>query len=259
MEKKRRSKILIFAAVCGVLFLGSTSCVEDEYDLSELSTDSLMVTTAIEAPLAKCIISVDDVFQHRGSKGTVIKYDDLFGKLDSIYDLSKFTKDDASILPGYFVMEDGVVATDTLNGVNIKNVCGKGNTIDSIYTAELTFDVVNEVPLGGSIEFRFLREETLNVMGVETSLYVEEKSLRRSVEVSHSTVGTDRKLLSAGKNTYKVSYDGDDLEALSRVEDIEMVYNLKPAYEEDEYYLSKDYRVSVFLSVYMKAKVLLNN
>ncbi len=259
MKKKRRSKILIFAAVCGVLFLGSTSCVEDEYDLSELSTDSLMVTTAIEAPLAKCIISVDDVFQHRGSKGTVIKYDDLMGKLDSIYDLSKFTKDDASILPGYFVMEDGIVATDTLNGVNIKNVCGKDNTIDSIYTAELTFDVVNEVPLGGSIEFRFLREETLNVMGVETSLYVEEKSLRRSVEVSHSSVGTDRKLLSAGKNSYKVSYGGDDLEALSRVEDIEMIYNLNPVNEEDEYYLSKDYRVSVFLSVYMKAKVLLNN
>ncbi len=259
MRKNKKNKILIFAAICGFLLSGAASCVEDEYDLSELSTDSLMVTTAIEAPIAKCIISMDDVFQHRGSKGTVIKYDDLLGKLDSIYDLSKFTKDDASILPGYFVMEDGIVSTDTLYDVKIKDVCGKDNTIDSIYTAELTFDVVNEVPLGGSIEFRFLRGETLNVMGVETSVYVEEKSLRRSVEVCHSTIGTDRKLLSAGKNTYKVSYNGDDLEALSRVEDIEMIYNLDPVSAVDEYYLSKDYKVSVFLSVYIKAKVLLND
>ena len=258
MKKTFKSKIWTFAAACLVLFFGATGCVEDEYDLSELSTDSLMVTTALEVPLAKSIISVDDVFKHRGSKGIVVKFDSLMGDLDAIYDLSKFTKDDPSVLPGYFVMEDGIVATDTLFGIDLGNAIGKEKTVDSIYAAELTFDVVNEVPLGGTIEFRFLRKETLSVMGVETSVYIEEKSLRRSVEISASTFGTDRKLVSAGKNTYTVGYEGDDAEALNRVTDIEMIYNLNPVYAEDEYYLSEDYRVSILLSAYIKAKVLLN-
>ncbi len=231
------------------LLLSIVACTEEEYDFDTLSTDSLTTTTALEAPIGKVNITVEDIFLHRSSKGT-------FNIGTQEYNLSDFVIGDEVPLPAYVDFSSDVTSIDSLTEVGFDDVFGEENIIDSLYGVVLNFEIYNEIPFNGVVEIRFMRDIVEEVFGEgEVSMLYEEKSLRRSIEVGASNYDpTTKKLINGTKSKASVEFDGSANEALSKITQIDMVYRLYA--NKSEVFLEKDYHIDIKVSAYAKARLI---
>ncbi len=245
-EKCLLSRIL--QLLTSVLFVGVffslPSCVEEnEYDLSNISLDSVRFVTAVEAPIAKVHFTMEDLFRHRASKGE-------FQKLNEKYNLSQFLDTDILPLPAYLKFNSNIEAVDSLEDVTFKDNVGEGNVIDSICEAALTLTVENKFPFDGEVEVRFYELIELD----EYSVLKEHSSLTRSFYVRKAIMNDANKAVSVGVSEETVSIDGEDAQLLQNVTLIKVFYKFNSRSKE-EIYVDADYFVDVRLSAYLKARV----
>ncbi len=229
----------------GSVFL--STCVE-EYDLENLPTNNLSVETAVDAPLANVEVTMKDVFLHRGSSG-------MFVTKDSTYDIRYIYSEEKVPLPNDVMTGTEVVAKDTLKDLDLNDYFGPGEIIDSLEAANLKFKVINELPFSVNVEVRFLRNPSEKEGQTNGGALIEMPSLKRSFTVNKCEIDPSTKALGkATESNVSLRFDGADTNELQNVEHIEFIYNMKM--EGDDYFhITQESAVKIFLSGYLKARI----
>lgn len=248
ISKNLFSKLLISVFAIIALSFSFSACKE-EYDLTNISMDSVQITTALEVPVATVHFTMEDLFKHRASKGE-------FRKLNEVYNLSNFLEDDDLPLPGYLQFYTNVEASDSLEDVSLKGNIGEGNVIDSICEAALTLTIENGFPFDGEVEVRFYEKvDVENEDGdYAYSVTTEFTSLTRSFYVRKAVLNDNNKVVSPGNSDVTVFYDAEDAKLLERVTMAKVFYKFNSKCKE-ELYIDLDYFIDIRLSAYLKARV----
>ena len=232
-----------------------TSCEVEEYDLKNMNADSLMVETALDAPVGSVNLTLKDVFRHRGSSGNIVT-------IDSIYELSKMIEESDIPLPLVAITGTDISASDTLKDVDFGNYFGKGEILDSLEDMKLKMKVVNKLPFEVKMEIGFLRGDTVgfdynvNLPIIEMK---ELKSLRRAFSVNSAKIDKkSHEVIEAAYSDVNFEFSGKDTEMLQKVNHIKINYHMAMPLD-GSLYLDEKYGLQVSLNAYMKARLLLND
>ncbi|MBR0501939.1 MAG: hypothetical protein IJJ77_01690 [Paludibacteraceae bacterium] len=247
------TRYIIPVLAMAVLML--TSCEVEEYDLKNMNADSLMIETALDAPIGSVNLTLKDVFRHRGSSGSIVT-------MDSIYEISKMIDEKDIPLPLTAITGTDISASDTIKGVDFGNYFGKGEILDSLEDVKLKLRIINKLPFNVKLELLFLRDDTVgfdynvNLPIVEQK---EIKSLKQSLSVKSASI--DKKtheVLEADYSDATFEFSGKDSKMLQKVNHIKVNYHLAMPLD-GSLYLDEKYGLEVSLSAYMKARLLLND
>ncbi len=247
------TRYIIPVLAMAVLML--TSCEVEEYDLKDMNADSLMIETALDAPIGSVNLTLKDVFRHRGSSGSIVT-------MDSIYEISKMIDEKDIPLPLTAITGTDISASDTIKGVDFGNYFGKGEILDSLEDVKLKLRIINKLPFNVKLELLFLRDDTVgfdynvNLPIVEQK---EIKSLKQSLSVKSASI--DKKtheVLEADYSDATFEFSGKDSKMLQKVNHIKVNYHLAMPLD-GSLYLDEKYGLEVSLSAYMKARLLLND
>ncbi len=247
------TRYIIPVLAMAVLML--TSCEVEEYDLKNMNADSLMIETALDAPIGSVNLTLKDVFRHRGSSGSIVT-------LDSIYEISKMIDEKDIPLPLTAITGTDISASDTIKGVDFGNYFGKGEILDSLEDVKLKLRIVNKLPFNVKLELQFLRDDTVGFDYNVNLPFVEQKeikSLRQSLSVKSATI--DKKtheVIEADYSDATFEFSGKDSKMLQKVNHIKVNYHLAMPLD-GSLYLDEKYGLEVSLSAYMKARLLLND
>lgn len=255
MNHKLYTRQIYWVPIISLLMFMLSSCEVDEYDLKDMSTDSLMIETALDAPIGSVDLTLKDIFRNKGALGNIVT-------LDSVYELSKIISEKDIPLPLEAISGTDISSSDTVKGVDFANYFGKGEVLDSLEDVKLKMNVVSDFPFDVDFELIFLRDDTVgfdynvNLPFVEIK---EIKSLKRSFSVKSALVDKHtHKVLEANYSDLKFEFSSKDSELLQKVNHIKINYHLAMP-DDGMMYLDEDYRLKVSLSAYIKARLLLND
>ncbi|MBP5420993.1 MAG: hypothetical protein J6Y78_00985 [Paludibacteraceae bacterium] len=244
---------MIRARLCMPLVLASmaffNSCDVEEYDLSNVTSDMMMTETALDAPLGRVNVTMENVFLQKSANGAI-------NTKDSVYHVEEYKLGDKLPFPMMATNID-IKSSDTLKKVGFDDVFGVYAPIDSVERVSIKFNVINQLPVRADLSMSFFKRTKKDK---DSKIYTltEITSLRRSISIAGSEVDpVTRQLYTANYAVEKFEFSGPECQELKDVTDIVVYYKLK-SNDGEYYYLEKDYALQVSLSVYMKAKLYFN-
>ena len=134
----------ILAFFSSLILLGS-GCSKEEYDLENLSTDSLLIKTALAAPIGSVKMRLNDIVRHKGINGELITD-------EKIYELAEVLK---LPLPLNCNIGSQITGRDTITGIDLNEYIGESKIINSLHVAYLNFDIENQFPMNALIKVVF--------------------------------------------------------------------------------------------------------
>lgn len=244
---------MIRARLCMPLVLVSmaffNSCDVEEYDLSNITSDMMETETALDAPVGRINITMENVFMQKSANGAI-------DTKDSVYHVEDYKLGDKLPFPMMATNID-IRSSDTLKNVEFDDIFGVSAPIDSVERVSLKFNVINQLPVRADLSVSFYKR---TMKDKESKIYTltEITSLRRSISIAGSEVDpVTKQLYTANYAVEKFEFSGPECSEIKDVTDIVVFYKLK-SNEGEYFYLEKDYALQVSLSAYMKAKLYFN-
>ena len=115
-KRKRVNCGWILAFFSSLILLGS-GCSKEEYDLENLSTDSLLIKTALAAPIGDVKMTLNDIVKHDGIGGQITTENAVIN-LAEILEL---------VLPLKCTFGTHVTGYDTITGIDLNEYLGPTN------------------------------------------------------------------------------------------------------------------------------------
>ena len=227
----------------------ASSCQDEEYDLKNISTDQLTITTALDAPVAQTTIQIRDLLLHEETSG-------ILELKDSTYNIKDITTDEDIPLPDYITSGTLIESSDTIKDIEMEDFFGKGEIIDSLIFGRLKFNIVNQLPFAVDLTMHFYSADTIDAQNIQ---FVEDTTLRRSFTVKPCKINQKTKACKhSTEANLKIDFDGKDNQSLLKLKRMIIEYKLSMD-EIEEFYLLKDAYVSLDFSAYLKARLLLTD
>ncbi len=222
-----------------------SSCVQEEYDLSNLENERMKTETAVSLPIGTVHFCIGDFFSQGNAKGFITT-------LDSIIKVRYLEEGEELQFP-IIAQKVEISSEDTLTGVRYSEIKGQ---LDSLEVADLKLEIENQLPVDAELTVRFLKR-VKDPKDPEKEIYEEMPQLARSVKVNKSTVHPQTKELQTPfKETTSIKFVGEECRDIEKVTDLIFSYNVNSIVDEGVIYLAKDYKFNLFATMYLKAKLI---
>ena len=236
----------ILAFFSSLILLGS-GCSKEEYDLENLSTDSLLIKTALAAPIGSVKMRLNDIVRHKGINGELITD-------EKIYELAEVLK---LPLPLNCNIGSQITGRDTITGIDLNEYIGESKIINSLHVAYLNFDIENQFPMNALIKVVFMSEDSLD----GELFYQDIASEKLKIEIAMSganNLASPSDPITTSKSSQEIKIEGDAQTDLMKATAARIEYeltldNISSVYLVENQYLKLD------ISAYLKADVLLND
>lgn len=236
----------ILAFFSSLILLGS-GCSKEEYDLENLSTDSLLIKTALAAPIGSVKMRLNDIVRHKGISGKIVS-DDIDINLAEILELA---------LPLKCSFGTHITGYDTITGINLNEYLGESNMIDSLHVAALNFEIENQFPLNSIIKIVFMTEEDILGMPFYQDLAAPDLNIQIDIPKAKSLSNPSDPISSTTVNR-EIKVKGDAQADLMKATAMRIEYELILG-DGETCYLVENQFLKLDISAYLKADVLLND
>lgn len=237
--KKRFISIPMFG-ICACLF--QTACQVDDYYLNDFSTDSVIVSTAVGAPLASISLTLKQLLQHDGLQGSIITEQGDYG-------YKEHGLDNNIPLPLYALQGTTIKSNDTVEDANFEDYLGEGKTVSDFSKIILKINAKNGLPFQAHLLLHFLDEN---------GLFINDASLRREIDVASANVGSDGKPSSATENNYAFEFTGDDIPSLRKTKQIKVEYDFSIPEDREYVYADSSYTIDLKMKAYVNGDILVS-
>lgn len=248
MDKKSPNSLKKHLATIVLSIPLIVSCVTEEYDLSNLSSELLVTETALNAPIGSVSFCLGDFFEQENAKGFITT-------LDSIIKVHNLQENEQLPFP-IIAKNVEITSTDTLRGVYFNKVLGMYHEIDSLEAVDLKLEIENQLPINAELTLEFLKREK-DKTNPDKEVMIDIPSLTRSVSVKSSITRHDTKeLLTATKESSSIKFVGEECRDLEKVTDLVLYYKVNSLLDGETIYIAEDYRFKLSISAFMKAKLI---
>ena len=229
------------------LILFGSGCSKEEYDLENLSTDSLLIKTALAAPIGNVKMTLNDIVKHDGIGGQIVTENSAIN-LAEILELA---------LPLKCTFGTHVTGYDTITGINLNEYLGESNMIDSLHVAALNFEIENQFPLNAIIKIVFMSEEEFLGIPFYQDLAAPDLNIQIDIPKAKSLSNLSEPISSAIVSK-EIRVEGRAQADLMKATAMRIEYELILGGDEACYLVENQY-LKLDISAYLKADVLLND
>lgn len=136
-------KKTLFPALAVAACLGLSSCIADEYNFSDISTDNLALHTAIEGPIASTQISFEDFFDIDGVTGVLYTENGAKPVNEHVFQTLEF--------PLKLLKGSSLKLNKLIEDLDLSDMFGEEGFVTGLEKFKLDFTVCNNLPFNGSI------------------------------------------------------------------------------------------------------------
>lgn len=140
---------LSMVALMAAASIFGTACTDDDYDLDNVG-DDLVVKTSVAFPLGHANFKFKDIFDMENARGKFITTNDVVLDLAS-EDSKEYTK----LLPLDIKQTINAQANTIIDNLDMSEIFGEGNAINSIDSLYLMLDVKSTAPFDINVGLKF--------------------------------------------------------------------------------------------------------
>ena len=225
--------------------LANSSCQVEDYYLDDLSTDSLVITPSVGAPIGRVDITMADVFKHDRLKGQLMA---RIEEQSAEIDFEEHGLDNNIALPILLTQGTDVTASDTLDDLNFDEYLGSGKAVDDIDIIQLKFALENGIPLNADLNLYFL--DSLNQI-------IDDEEIHQNITIDAAKVGANYKPSSSTSKNVVVEYTGKNIKSLSKAQSLKIDYVFRMP-DSECVYVDSTQTLHVNIKAYAKATSLVN-
>lgn len=245
-NKMRVNRYWILALFSSIILLGN-SCTKEEYDLKDIPVDSLLIKTALAAPIGNVKMTLNDIVRHDGIGGKLVT-DNMIIDLEDVMKLP---------FPLYCTFGTRITGYDTITGIDLNEYLGESNIIDSLHVASLNFKIENQFPLNAVIKIIFMSEEEIFGIPFYQDIPAEDLNIQIDIPAAQSMSNPTAPITTSTVNR-EVKVEGRSQANLMNATAMRIEYEL--ILNGDQVIcLVENQHLKLDISAYLKADVLLND